>query len=63
MSKSRRIPRKLKKELRKSGCIDKYGESIVHCIQCQKRWATCGYDRLFCERCEDEFIESIEEKL
>lgn len=54
MSKKReynRIPRKLKKYLKKNGGYE-HGMSIWHCIVCQKKWACCGYDLLFCKKCE-----------
>ena len=61
MDKSRKIPRKLKKQLRKQGCIDEYGESIIHCLCCQKRLAVCGYNMLFCERCDKIIDEKIKQ--
>jgi len=53
MSKVTRIPRKLKKQLKKKKLYDECG-SIIHCILCQKRLNGWGYDMLFCLKCENE---------
>ena len=47
-----KIPRKLKKELKKKG-LYRDGFSLVHCIICQKRKNGWGYDLYFCEKCEN----------
>lgn len=45
-----RIPRKLKKELKKKE-VYRNGISWIHCVLCQKRLAGYGYDLYFCEKC------------
>jgi len=45
-----RIPRKLKKELKKDGAYTN-GVSWRHCLMCQKRWNGYGYDLHFCKKC------------
>lgn len=45
-----RIPRKLKKKLKKNGTY-RNGLSHWHCYVCQKRYNGHGYDALFCKNC------------
>lgn len=52
MSKSRRIPRKLKKKLKKLGAYQD-GMSWWHCIVCQKGCADSGYNIYWCKKCVD----------
>jgi rRNA maturation endonuclease Nob1 len=52
MEKKIRIPRKLKKELKKEGLYT-FGLSDIHCIDCQKRYNGYGYDLHFCKKCWD----------
>lgn len=50
MKQSARIPRKLKKKLKKRG-LYKGTDGVVRCIVCQKKIACCGYNLLFCKKC------------
>ena len=43
-----RIPRKIKKKLKKEG-LYQFGLSLIHCMNCQKKRNGWGYDLWFCE--------------
>jgi hypothetical protein len=47
---AKRLPRKLKKQIKKDGFYE-YGISWVHCLICQKKRNGFGYNQYFCEDC------------
>ena len=56
-----RVPRKMKKFLKKNGAYVN-GFSLWHCAMCQKNWACCGYDLLFCDKCDGKLAQTLNDK-